>query len=70
MIIYNSRSFPTIFLADLLKFRNCVCFNLLGSFFMIIGLFTVSWAKVEDMRVIKQDTVVGLLHESFREQEY
>ena len=37
---------------------------------MIIGLFALSWAKVEDMRVIKQDTIVGLLHEYFREQEY
>ena len=45
-------------------------FILLGSFFMIIGLYAMSWAKVKDLGEIKQDTVVQLLHESFREQEY
>ena len=33
MIIYNSRSFPTIFLANLLKFRNCVWLHFARFFF-------------------------------------
>ena len=37
---------------------------------MIISLYIVKWAKVKDLGEIKQDTVVQLLHESFREQEY
>ena len=37
---------------------------------MIIGLYVVSWAKVKDLGEIKQDIVVQLLHESFREYEY
>ena len=45
-------------------------FILLGSLFMIIGLYAVNWAKVKDLGEIKQDIVVQLLHESFREHEY
>ena len=45
-------------------------FILLGSFFMIIGLYAVSWAKDKDLGEIKQDAVVQLLHESLREHEY
>ena len=45
-------------------------FILLGSFFMIIGLYAANWAKVKDLGEIKPDTVVQLLQESFRKHEY
>ena len=37
---------------------------------MIIGLYVVIWAKDKCLEEIKQDTIVELLHESFREQDY
>ena len=41
------------------KFRNYVWLHLAKFFFIIIGLYTVSWPKVEDLGEIKQGTVVA-----------
>ena len=45
---------------------------MLHSFFMIIGLYAMIWAKAVDLELeeIKPDIVVELLQESFKEQEF